>query len=232
MRGLLILLLFLCANVCYAQVKEPINRTWTSIAGTKVDAELVSFTDREVVLKLKDGKTIKLRLDKLAEYDRYFVKGLERVTVPEGGIKSHQLEVELGNKSNELIHYLNKKRFSGIAYKMRVNPDADLFLEDNDEAGYTNNVWETQLFKNGVLNGPHKQIWQNGQKNYEVESYSHNVKKIKLSIRRDSYYNGLYIEWDKTGKINEFKVFIRPLQGVNMIHKLMQGMMESFKNVS
>ena len=37
---------------------------------------------------------------------------------------------------------------------------------------------------------------------------------------------------DNPGKINEFKVFIRPLQGVNMIHKLMQGMMESFKNVS
>ena len=45
--------------------------------------------------------------------------------------------------------------------------------------------------------------------------------------------NGIdLISWDKTGKINEFKVFIRPLQGVNMIHKLMQGMMESFKNVS
>jgi hypothetical protein len=157
---LLTLLLFLCATLCYAQEKEPINRTWTSIAGTKVDAELVSFTDREVVLKLKDGKTIKLRLDKLAEYDRYFVKGLERVTVPEGGIKFHQLEDNsleiLGNKSNKLIHnklihYLNKKRFSGIAYKMRVNPDADLFLEPNDEAGFTNNVWETQLFKNGDL---------------------------------------------------------------------------------
>jgi hypothetical protein len=45
--------------------------------------------------------------------------------------------------------------------------------------------------------------------------------------------NGIdLISWDKTGNINEFKVFIRPLQGVNMIHKLMQGMMESFKNVS
>ena len=76
------------------------------------------------------------------------------------------------------IHYLNKKRFSGIAYKIRVNPDADLFLEPNDEAGFTNNVWETQLFKNGVINGPHKQIWQNGQKRYEVESYNHNLKKI------------------------------------------------------
>ena len=82
MRGLLILLLLLCANVCYAQVKEPINRTWTSIAGTKVDAELVSFTDREVVLKLKQGKTIKLALNKLAEYNRYFLKGLEKAILP------------------------------------------------------------------------------------------------------------------------------------------------------
>ena len=89
---LLTLLMLLCATLCYAQEKEPINRTWTSIAGTKVDAELVSFTDREVVLKLKDGKTIKLRLDKLAEYDRYFLKGLEKAIVPEGGIKYHQLD--------------------------------------------------------------------------------------------------------------------------------------------
>jgi hypothetical protein len=45
--------------------------------------------------------------------------------------------------------------------------------------------------------------------------------------------NGIdLISWAKAGKIIEFKVFIRPLQGVNMIHKLMQGMMESFKNVS
>ena len=82
---------------------------------------------------------------------------------------------------------------AGIAYKMRVNPDADLFLEHNDDAGYTNNVWETQLFKNGVLDGPHKQIWQNGQKHYEVESYSHNAKKIKLSI---SFINFTFFKFD------------------------------------
>ena len=89
--------MLLCVRnlLCYTQEKEPINRTWTSIAGTKVDAELVSYTDREVVLKLKQGKTIKLRLDKLAEYDRYFVKGLERATVPEGAVKEYKLNQEL-----------------------------------------------------------------------------------------------------------------------------------------
>ena len=114
MRGLLTLLLFLCATLCYAQEKEPINRTWTSIAGTKVDAELVSYTDREVVLKLKQGKTIKLALNKLAEYDRYFLKGLERVTVPEGAVKEYELKMdfdELRRVDGEVITRKNGKAF-------------------------------------------------------------------------------------------------------------------------
>jgi len=49
----------------------------------------------------------------------------------------------------------------------------------------------------------------------------------------DTDINGIdLITWNKAGLITEFKVFIRPLQGVNIIHKMMGNMLESFKNVS
>ena len=69
---------------------------------------------------------------------------------------------------------------------------------------------------------------------YNKEMIGESSASLEFSLTLDSTdINGIdLISWDKTGKINEFKVFIRPLQGVNMIHKLMQGMMESFKSVS
>ena len=49
----------------------------------------------------------------------------------------------------------------------------------------------------------------------------------------DTDINGIdLISWNESGLITEFKVFIRPLQGVNIIHKMMGNMLESFKNVS
>ncbi|MBT8445574.1 MAG: nuclear transport factor 2 family protein [Gammaproteobacteria bacterium] len=35
------------------------------------------------------------------------------------------------------------------------------------------------------------------------------------------------IKWDEDGRINEFKVMIRPLKGVNMIHQKMAAMLEA-----
>ena len=49
-------------------------RTWTSIIGTTVEAELVSLTGNQVTLKTKAGKTIKLPLNKLSKTDQEFLK--------------------------------------------------------------------------------------------------------------------------------------------------------------
>ena len=44
------------------------------------------------------------------------------------------------------------------------------------------------------------------------------------------YVNGVdVISWNDEGKITEFKVIIRPLQAVNMLHQKMQAMLESMK---
>ena len=44
------------------------------------------------------------------------------------------------------------------------------------------------------------------------------------------YVNGVdVISWNKEEKITEFKVIVRPLQAVNMLHQKMQVMLESMK---
>ena len=44
------------------------------------------------------------------------------------------------------------------------------------------------------------------------------------------YVNGVdVISWNEEEKITEFKVIVRPLQAVNMLHQKMQAMLESMK---
>tara|TARA_B100001250_G_scaffold414528_1_gene453587 strand:+ start:6026 stop:6451 length:426 start_codon:yes stop_codon:yes gene_type:complete len=44
------------------------------------------------------------------------------------------------------------------------------------------------------------------------------------------YINGVDILcWNEEGKITEFKVLVRPLQAVNMLHQKMQAMLENLK---
>tara|TARA_B100000953_G_scaffold236476_1_gene197968 strand:+ start:2273 stop:2659 length:387 start_codon:yes stop_codon:yes gene_type:complete len=53
--------------------------------------------------------------------------------------------------------------------------------------------------------------------------------EFKLTID-DTEINGIdLISWNEEGLITEFKVFIRPLQGVNLIHKLMHKMLDNIK---
>ena len=78
------------------------------------------------------------------------------------------------------------------------------------------------------------EVFNSSSFKYDKEVIGNSNASLEFSLTLDSTdINGIdLISWDASGKINEFKVFIRPLQGVNMIHKLMQRMLESFKNVS
>ena len=69
---------------------------------------------------------------------------------------------------------------------------------------------------------------------YEKEIVTNQSASLEFSLSiNETDINGIdLISWNDDNKINEFKVFIRPLQGVNMIHQLMQNMLENFKNVS
>jgi len=78
------------------------------------------------------------------------------------------------------------------------------------------------------------EVFNSSSFKYDKEVIGRSNASLEFSLTLDNTdINGIdLISWDESGKIIEFKVFIRPLQGVNMIHKLMQGMLESFKNVS
>ena len=78
------------------------------------------------------------------------------------------------------------------------------------------------------------EVFNSSSFKYDKEVIGNSNASLEFSLTLDNTdINGIdLISWDESGKILEFKVFIRPLQGVNMIHKLMQGMLESFKNVS
>ena len=69
MKTLIPLLVFCLVTICNAEL-----RTWKSIVGTKVEAELVSLTGNQVTLKTKAGKTLKLPLNKLSKADQEFLK--------------------------------------------------------------------------------------------------------------------------------------------------------------
>ena len=63
---------------------------------------------------------------------------------------------------------------------------------------------------------------------YVKEVYSNNVAVLEFETEIDGkYINGVdIISFNDAGRITEFKVMIRPLQAVNLIHQQMKAMLE------
>lgn len=78
------------------------------------------------------------------------------------------------------------------------------------------------------------EVFNTGNFSYDKEVIQGQQASLEFSLNiNNTEINGIdLISWNNDGKINEFKVFIRPLQGINIIHKMMQLTLESFKNVS
>ena len=66
---------------------------------------------------------------------------------------------------------------------------------------------------------------------YTKEVLDGNQAILEFETQIDGkYVNGVdIISFNEEGKISEFKVMIRPLQAVNIIHMQMQKMLEQFK---
>ena len=63
----------------------------------------------------------------------------------------------------------------------------------------------------------------------EVMSGDHMVLEFETELD-GKYVNGVdIITWNESGKITEFKVMIRPLQAVNIMHQKMMKMLETMK---
>ena len=74
------------------------------------------------------------------------------------------------------------------------------------------------------------QIFNNKSFSYTKEIINENHATLEFELNINGIeINGIdLITWNEEGMIIEFKVFIRPLQGVNVIHKMMQQMLENF----
>lgn len=60
----------------------------------------------------------------------------------------------------------------------------------------------------------------------EVMSANHIILEFETTIN-GTYVNGVDImTWNDEGKISEFKVMIRPLQAVNLVHTQMKAMLQ------
>ena len=57
-------------NVLFSDEVQSKFKTWTSQAGTKIQARLINADHSEVNLKTNKGKVIRLHPDKLCEADR------------------------------------------------------------------------------------------------------------------------------------------------------------------
>ena len=73
------------------------------------------------------------------------------------------------------------------------------------------------------------QAKSNFRYNKEVVCGDHMVLEFESEIE-GKHINGVdIITWNEQGKIIEFKVMIRPLQAVNMMHAQMQAMLEKMQ---
>ena len=88
----------------------------------------------------------------------------------------------------------------------------------------------------GVFGEGTKEEVSDGKKNQSNFKYIKEIIGEKSALLEfESEMEGIYINgvdlisWNEEGKITEFKVIIRPLQAVNMLHQKKQTMLESMK---
>jgi hypothetical protein len=62
------------ANTPAAAPPAPTVRTWTSTAGTTMEAELLGVQDGVAALKKRDGSTVRVPLDKLSSEDQAWIR--------------------------------------------------------------------------------------------------------------------------------------------------------------
>jgi hypothetical protein len=164
---ILILFFIVLGSVCHAEL-----RTWTSIVGTKVEAELVSLTGNQVTLKTKAGKTLKLPLNKLSKADQEFLTA--KPSLEEIPVKALHYEVEGDDVT--ITNYLYWEQFEG---KQRVA---------HGLSGKGSGAWAIPKLIKG------KAVTHIGADAFNTESMSHlEVPNSVVKIERRAFYGMEYL---------------------------------------
>jgi ketosteroid isomerase-like protein len=117
-------------------------------------------------------------------------------------------------------------------------------LELKDAAGLDNILADNVVFYSPIVHTPQVgkpvtklyltaalYVFNNGSFKYLKEIISGNNAVLEFSTVIDGItINGMdMITWGADGRITEFKVMIRPLKAINLIHKMMGEMLQKIK---
>jgi ketosteroid isomerase-like protein len=117
-------------------------------------------------------------------------------------------------------------------------------LETKDAAGLDNLLADDVVFYSPVVHTPQKGkqittlyltaalfVFANESFKYSRELISGNNAILEFTTVIDGItVNGVdMITWGADGRITEFKVMVRPLKAINLIHKMMGEMLEKMK---
>ena len=118
------------------------------------------------------------------------------------------------------------------------------FMETKDEAGLDNLLADDVVFYSPVVHTPQVgksittlyltaalYVFNNGSFKYLREVISGNNAVLEFStVIEGITVNGVdMITWGADGRITEFKVMVRPLKAINLIHRMMGEMLEKMK---
>ncbi len=117
-------------------------------------------------------------------------------------------------------------------------------LEEKDAAGLDSLLADNVVFHSPVVHTPQAgkeitklylsaalYVFNNGHFKYLREITSGRDAVLEFCTEIDGIYiNGVdMITWGEDGRITEFKVMIRPLKAIQIIHKMMGEMLEKLK---
>jgi ketosteroid isomerase-like protein len=117
-------------------------------------------------------------------------------------------------------------------------------METKDAAGLDNILADDVVFYSPIVHTPQVgkaittlyltaalYVFNNGSFKYLREIISGNNAVLEFTTEIDGItVNGVdMITWGADGRITEFKVMIRPLKAINLIHKMMGDMLEKIK---
>jgi hypothetical protein len=132
----------------------------------------------------------------------------------------------------------------GMAYQANLQQWMDWILKDHSPEGLAGQLAEDVVFYSPVVHTPQKgKMITMGYLIAAGETIGNDSFKytrifdcgeravLEFETEMDGILvNGIdMIEWDADGKIIEFKVMLRPLKAVNMVHAQMGAMLEKMK---
>lgn len=163
-------------------------RTWSDRQGRKIEGKLVASDDREIVLRLKSGKNVKIPIDRLSEADQEFLEN--------GGGPEEEDEVEENEDTAEEKHPGPLENFDAPwpdSVHFKEDPEVQVVEEDQVASRF---VYESSNYRFICDVRLSKQVVKGFAVMFEATHDYCRALPLALSggIRKDGKYNILLFE--------------------------------------